>query len=260
MKVFISVVSHGHCELINKLACISSLIQGFQVIIKSNKLSDNFEELTNSSNFHWVNDQYGCGFGHNNNIIFNYCRANLDMKDEDYFLVLNPDVIIAVSDIKQLLENMDEDKAQLSAINLFKDKEKTIYDNSVRRFPSLKQFVSSFFGLGNDAIIDKNQLMSSSDIEWAAGSFLCFKAKHYMKLGGFDEGYFMYCEDIDICYRSLKEGKAVRYYPDIQALHLAQHANREIFSKHFYWHVSSVIRFLISRLGIISPKTSLIIK
>jgi GT2 family glycosyltransferase len=67
----------------------------------------------------------------------------------------------------------------------------------------------------------------------------------YRALKGFDEGYFMYCEDIDICYRAKQLATDILYFQDIKAVHLAQHSNRRVFSKHFFWHLKSIARFLL---------------
>lgn len=257
MNIFISVISHGHSELINKLECLSELSEGFNVVVKSNKPKDCFDDINRKSNFHWLNGDYGLGFGHNNNIVYEYCRKFLGMVGRDYFVVLNPDVIIKADEILTLIEKMNANFTKISAINLFKDNDKTIYDNSIRDFPSFSQFAKSFLGLGNRAILDKSELNTPSYIDWAAGSFLAFKASHYAELDGFDENYFMYCEDIDICYRSHLLGERVLYFPEIKAIHLAKHANRNVVSKHFYWHVKSVIRFLVTKLGLTKAKSSL---
>lgn len=64
---------------------------------------------------------------------------------------------------------------------------------------------------------------------------------------GFDERYYMYCEDIDLCYRlKLKKIKLV-YLPQFKAIHLAMHENRKILSKAFRWHVSNAIYFIIKK-------------
>lgn len=124
-------------------------------------------------------------------------------------------------------------------------------------FPSLKHFIKSFLGLGNSSIVDKSKIIEPCHIDWAAGSFLAIQSCHYLKLGGFDEKYFMYCEDIDICYRSFLMNIPVKYYPAIHAIHLAKHANRKIFSKHFYWHFSSAIRFLLTKKNLTKMKSSI---
>nr|WP_241907167.1 hypothetical protein [Vibrio splendidus] len=169
------------------------------------------------------------------------------MKDDDFFIVLNPDVYIESSAITKLVKKMESEKVKLATINLYKDFNKGIYDSSIRSFPTFKQFVYSFVGLGNTSIIDKANIYTSLKVNWAAGSFLAFTSEHYRKLKGFDEQYFMYCEDIDICYRSYSNGNELTYYPDVDAVHLAKHQNRKIFSMHFYWHVSSVFRFLFKK-------------
>ncbi|NRB80977.1 MAG: glycosyltransferase family 2 protein [Saccharospirillaceae bacterium] len=260
MTIYISVVSHGHSDLINKLSCLNLLCDRFKVIVKSNIPNDDFYELSKKQNFSWINENYYCGFGNNNNIVFSYCRSELNMNDSDYFIVLNPDVDIDAKSITKLVKNMEKEQVLVSSINLYKDNARIISDNSIRKFPSLRQFVSSFLGLGNTSIIDKSQLLSSCKVDWAAGSFLSFKVIHYKTLRGFDEQYFMYCEDIDICYRSYLSGVSLVYYPEIIATHFAEHANRKFFSKHFYWHVSSVVRFLLTKSSLTKPHSSVLLE
>lgn len=257
MKVYISVVSHGHSDLINQLSCLTELAKEFYVIVKSNKPGDSFPDLVKCGRFRWVNDFYHSGFGHNNNIVFSYCQTELGMQDDDFFIVLNPDVVITTVMLKCLINEMKHDLINIAAINLYKDIENKIYDNSIRHFPSLKQFIISFLGFGNSSVLDKSRINSPCRVDWAAGSFMAFKCNYYAKLGGFDENYFMYCEDIDICYRSYRIGQPVTFYPNIIALHLARHSSRRLFSKHFYWHVSSVIRYLLSKVGLTKQKSIL---
>ncbi|MDE1292895.1 hypothetical protein [Vibrio aestuarianus] len=84
-----------------------------------------------------------------------------------------------------------------------------------------------------------------SIVDWAAGSFLVFQADLYKKLNGFDENYFMYFEDVDICFRARKYyDQNVVYLSNIKAIHQGGYQNRKIFSKHFRWYFSSLLRFL----------------
>lgn len=257
MTIYISIISHGHSELINKLSCLPFLSSDFKIVIKSNKSKDEFGAWINEPNFSWVDESYGLGFGHNNNVVFEYCRSKLGMSADDYFVVLNPDVVIASEQIDMLINCMNTGNIKLSTINLFKDFDKIIYDNNIRMFPNFVHFLKSFVGLGNATVIDKHKVTSQLSVDWAAGSFLAFKASHYAELNGFDENYFMYCEDIDICYRSYLIGERVTYFPEIKALHLAKHANRKLFSRHFYWHLKSVLRFLFTKAGLTKSRSSI---
>lgn len=246
MQVFIAVVSHGHGKLIEELSCLDRLSKTFHVVVKSNVMGDSLEKLTtDNNNAHWIDSQYDRGFAENNNIIFEYCIESLGMTNGDIFVVLNPDVVIQAEELSLLINRMQEHDIKMSCINLYKDNDYILYDNSIRHFPTLTQFIKSFLLGKNDSVIDKASIEQPLEVDWAAGSFLAFKSSHYRDLGGFDDKYFMYCEDIDICYRSKKIGVPLMYYPDVKAIHLAQHKNRNIFSKHFYWHIRSVIRFLL---------------
>lgn len=256
MNVYISVISHGHGELIKKLKCLNDLSGIFNVIIKSN-IDEDIGSYCKESNIHYINESYNMGFGSNNNTVFNFCKNKLRMNSDDYFIVLNPDVLISSESVTKLINNMQDSDKKIAGINLYKDKDFTIYDNSVRSFPNLIQFFLSFLGFGNDTCLDKSIIDSVVEVDWVAGSFIAFKSEHYEKLRGFDENYFMYCEDIDICYRSSKKGHKVTYYPNIKALHLAKHENRKIFSKHFVWHVRSVFRFIFSKMNITTQYSSI---
>ncbi|MBA6303750.1 glycosyltransferase family 2 protein [Colwellia sp. MB02u-14] len=257
MSIFIAVVSHGHSKLIQRLACLSKLAQKYTVVVKINKNEQGLVSYLKDNKISYIDDLYGIGFGHNNNVVYKYCKKYLSMKDEDYFLVFNPDVISDDTAIDNLIELMINDSVNLAGVNLFKDPYYSISDNSIRNFPSYSQFVRSFLGMVNTSIINKKLIKKPTKVDWAAGSFLAFKVSHYSRLKGFDEGYFMYCEDIDICYRSHLIGEQVVFYPKIKMQHLAEHQNRSIFSKHFYWHVSSVFRFLLTKHRLTCVKSSL---
>mgnify|MGYP000249859072 CR=1 FL=1 len=258
MKVFISVVSHDHEELISELGCLAKLANepNFTVVLKSNKpvSGDNFVKYLESNDIHFIDESHLLGFGENNNYVYDWCVEKLSLTDADYFLILNPDVYVNVIDIFELIKAMKSNGNQLSTLNLFRDNKFESYDYCVRTFPSLFDFIRSYIGLGNKSIIDKRNVNAPLEVDWAAGSFLLFKASLYNKLEGFDSNYFMYCEDIDICWRSITlfQEKPV-FFPHIRAIHYAQHANRSIFSKHFFWHLKSMFRYLTMYYKLRSP-------
>lgn len=251
MRVFLSIVSHKHASLIFSLDCLSDLAKHFVVVVKNNYEGEAslLQDYCDKHNIHLINSEYGCGFGKNNNIVFKYCEDNLNIGDEDFFITFNPDVVATPDDIHKLVDCMTNERIKFAAISLYKNNERTIRDYSVRRFPTLTIFAKSFLGLGNNSLIQDCQEITK--VDWAAGSFLAFKADLYKELRGFDEKFFMYCEDIDICYRAKKQGYGLTYLPALSAIHLAKHQNRKIFSKHFYWHIKSALMFLLlSRAGV----------
>ncbi|EGQ7833812.1 glycosyltransferase family 2 protein [Vibrio vulnificus] len=251
MNIYISVVSHGHFELIESLGCLIDInrCKNIRVIVKNNKYDEFLIDYCNEHGILVIDGEYNKGFGENNNIVFNYYYSNFGVSDDDIFVILNPDVLISKEVVLDVSSKMVDDGVMLSTINLFRDVNKLEYDNAVRKFPKFRDFVGSFLGTGNKTILDKSRIEQSTDVDWAAGSCLFFSAKHYQALKGFDQNYFMYCEDIDICYRSNKLlNERLIYYPYFHAIHLAKHANRKVFSKHFYWHVSSILKFISFKL------------
>jgi len=109
-----------------------------------------------------------------------------------------------------------------------------------------------YVGLKNNTIIDKTVIDTPTFVDWSAGSFLMFRVDLYRKLHGFNQRYFMYCEDVDICWRAKTlYAERVLFVPDLKAMHQAQFNNRRFFSRHFFWHVSSAFRFLFYRYGLI---------
>lgn len=247
-SINISIVSHGHFSLMKELGCLPKLAgaSNINVYILDNIGEQGLEEWCAENCFIYLKNENPKGFGENNNIVFDAATPS------DYFLVLNPDVNIEVKVLQECVKRASTDGKELVSINLYKNKKMTAYDPSVRRFPGLLDFVSSYIGLGNKTLLDKATIQSPISVDWASGSFLLFSWSLYKRLAGFDDQYYMYCEDIDICFRAKRDHDiAVWYYPMVKALHLTAHANRKLFSKHFYWHVTSVFKFLLRKYGII---------
>ena len=66
-----------------------------------------------------------------------------------------------------------------------------------------------------------------------------------MELGGFDERYFMYVEDVDICLRAWSKSKTVALDTDNHVIHEAQRLSRKNL-RHQLWHIRSLLRFWLA--------------
>lgn len=247
-RCFISVISHGHADMIIEGGCLKLLAaHNCTVVLKDNKPQRKLQEHCAEFGIHYIVDR-PMGFGANNNYIFTWCQQKLGMKDEDHFMVLNPDVFIEPSVVSALLLHVVQYKYPLVAINLYNDQGFTLYDKGIRRFPTVSSFAISFLLQKNNSIYDKSQITQDTEVEWAAGSFLLFSVRCFRELGGFDTQYHMYCEDLDICWRARRElGIKVVYLPQFKALHLAQMRSRSFFSRHFIWHATSALRFCLKQ-------------
>ena len=248
-KLYISIVSHDHDEMIinnvynKKIAAMENVI----FIIKDNVSSKRLLDFCKSNNILYIDKPLHVGFGENNNVAFNYA-INHGMEESDWFAVINPDVIITDIEVENLLLSLSLEKTELLTINLYQDLEKGVFDNSLRKFPTWKNFFNLFLGQPANVAYDKKELLDKDDVDWAAGSFLIFKASLYKKLNGFSNKYFMYYEDVDICYRAKKYcNQSVSFLKNIKAIHIGAYANRNILSKHFRWYLKSFLIFLLNK-------------
>lgn len=245
-SIYISIVSHdddtdiiGNSNL--KEIC---LLDNVTVIIRDNLSSQRLKEYCLSNHFEYSASGAVLGFGANNNINFKVA-SNLGMKKTDWFIVFNPDLDISEKMIRTLSFSLSNHSSQVFAINLYFDEQFSQMEYSLRKFPTFLSFFNILKGKSFTETYDKASLVDGSNVDWAAGSFLVFQAGLYEKLGGFDEDYFMYFEDVDICYRANRiYNQNVTYLKNIKAIHQGGYQNRKLFSKHFRWYFSSLIRFL----------------
>lgn len=80
--------------------------------------------------------------------------------------------------------------------------------------------------------------------DWVNGALMWFPRQVYQALGGFDERYFMYCEDADLCLRLQLAGWRMQTAP-FNVLHDAQR-NSLRPGKHLRWHLTSLVKFWCS--------------
>ncbi|MFS1909232.1 glycosyltransferase [Vibrio lentus] len=247
MKIFIAIVNHNHDKMIIANPTLDSLTENFPIAIKSNTpASQELSDYCSKKNITLIQGYEKKGFGANNNELFFHFKEQQKMHHNDYFLVLNPDVEIQSEKIQYLLNSARTYKADISTINLFTDKNYSKPDNSIRHYPKLLSPLKSLLGLRRSDIYDKSLITQATKIEWAAGSFLLFKASCFEALNGFDQRYFMYFEDVDICTRANNKNFSIYYFPEIKAIHYTSHQNKNLFSRHFLWYWKSSLYYHLS--------------
>ena len=80
--------------------------------------------------------------------------------------------------------------------------------------------------------------------DWMLGGFLLFRRTMLDELGGFDEGYRLYVEDIDIAYRAALAGWDRWYVPEATVMHrYAARIDKRFLTRHNWWHLKSMVRF-----------------
>ena len=235
--IAVSIVSHGHGIMVQQLveqvlACpeVERVIVTHNIPEATNPVSDDrVEVLSNSSPI---------GFGANHNLAFLRSR-------EPFWCVLNPDVELVGNPFPVLLEALRGDSVGL-VVPLIVNPAGHVED-SIRHFPTLASLALKLLGRDNSRYeVDAGSPDFCPD--WVAGMFMMFRADTFAGLNGFDEGYFLYYEDVDICVRLWKAGLKVLACPSVSAIHDARRASR-VNWRHGRWHIASMLRYLLKYRG-----------
>ena len=117
----------------------------------------------------------------------------------------------------------------------------TVSGTIVRRTPLRRVFVRtqrSHYGLDE-------QPVAPVEAEWLLGGFLFLRREMLEELGGFDEGFRLYGEDIDLCYRAAKAGWERWYVPQAEVVHAhAALTDRRLLTRRTLWHWRGIGRFV----------------
>lgn len=174
------------------------------------------------------------GFGANHNQAFEAATGA-------YFCVLNPDIALQSDPFAILLPLLVDAKRGLVAplvVNRSGDLE-----DSARYFPTPWEILSKVFGRGSRVFRPDHGAVVSPD--WVAGMFMLFRSEVYKKIGGFDsKRYFMYYEDVDICFRLRRHQYDIALCREMTVIHDARRSSHKNF-RYLTWHVTSMLKFFL---------------
>lgn len=239
----------NHLSLLKKML-YSLYIQyppqvSFELILIDNCSTDNTEEFIKSNypQIKYYKNNTISGFAENNNKGASYATG-------EYIFILNPDVIIlpqSIDILYQFLKNhVEVGIVAPQLLNL----DSTI-QYSARTFISPSILLARIFTKGKDKSDNKyvkQYLMTDiskeqpTEVDWCMGAALLLTASFYRELKGFDEGFFLYVEDMDLCHRCWKRGKKVIYLPLSKMIHAHQRSSSK-FNKKTIMHLKSMLYF-----------------
>ena len=145
----------------------------------------------------------------------------------ELLLVCNADVTVEPGAVKSLVAALDADPRRAVVGPRLEDPEGSVYP-SPRRFPSLKDSLGhGFLGMvvpGNRfsrryRMLDWER-SHTAEADWVSGSCFLVRRRAWEALGGFDESYFMYAEDVDLCQRAWRAGWSVAFEPAATVVHV----------------------------------------
>jgi hypothetical protein len=237
--ITVSIVSHGQAELVSRLlAELARFTEVARVILTVNVPDAAFVLPAGlEGRIVLVENQAPKGFGANHNSAFALC-------DSGYFCVLNPDICLFADPFPPLLAALKTSGVAFAApLILNPDGE---IEDSARFFPTPWSLLLRLMRLRDARYpLSKGALVHP---DWIAGMFMLFHAADFRALAGFDEQYFLYCEDIDICARLRRAGGDFVLCPSVRAVHDARRSSHKNL-RYMKLHVASLVRFFLNHLG-----------
>ncbi|MHB8243858.1 MAG: glycosyltransferase family 2 protein [Acidimicrobiales bacterium] len=143
-----------------------------------------------------------------------------------FLLICNPDLVVRSGAVAALLRRLESDETLGIVGPMIKDTDGDVYPSG-RAFPGMADAVGhAFIGLiwgGNPWTRRYRHLGSdqheSRSADWVSGSCLLARRLAYESVGGFDEAYFMYVEDVDLCWRLRRAAWGTWYEPEAEVVH-----------------------------------------
>jgi N-acetylglucosaminyl-diphospho-decaprenol L-rhamnosyltransferase len=163
------------------------------------------------------------GFAHGNN------RGIAVAPDARHFLLLNSDTVVSPGSLRHCLAALEADPGvgALSCMLLNADGS---MQNVARRFPSPLRRAAGALGLPwrlprafRWADLDDpswDRWTEARDVDWLGGAFLLVRGDVVRRIGGLDEDFFFYGEDVEFCHRVRRAGFRCRYDPAVSIVHL----------------------------------------
>lgn len=235
-RVSVSVVSHGQGALVEHLLrdLAAHVKTPFELILTRNLPEAlPFDPSAFGFPIRVIDNPAPRGFGANHNRAFRESHGSA-------FCLLNPDIRIERDPFPELLACL-RDPAVAIAAPLIRNPAGEIED-SARRFPTPLSILRKAWR----GTLDVDYSIGSKPIhpDWVAGMFMLFPRDAFASLRGFDERYFLYYEDVDLCARIRLAGKRVVLCPAAVAIHDARRESQRSF-RYARWHLASMARYFL---------------
>ncbi len=235
--IAVSIVSHGHGEMVGRLVGqLLAFPEVAQIILTLNVPES--VALPDDARLTVIGNAEAKGFGANHNAAFATCT-------QMFFCPLNPDIEFDGNPFPVLSAALGDKRVALVA-PVVRSPDGKIED-SMRRFPTPGSLLVKALG-GNDGRYVVREGQPEFAPEWVAGMFMLFRSRDFQDLGGFDERFFLYYEDVDICVRAWRKGMRILACPQASVIHDARRDSRRSL-RHLRWHLGSMARFLWKHRG-----------
>lgn len=221
--------------------CIDSLSGAIaqQIIVVDNASSDGSEQTAaNLPGVTLIRSPVNMGFG-------KACNLGAKQASSEYLLFLNPDAAVYPGTLDKALAYMqDPANAQVGICGVQLVDESGHVARSCARFPSAAGFVAHAIGLDRlwprlGHFMAEWPHDSTRQVDQVIGAFFLVRRTLFEVLGGFDERFFVYFEEVDFSYRARQAGWRSVYLADVQAFHAGGGTSNQVKARRLFYSLRS---------------------
>lgn len=248
------------------IKCLESIIRQhrkelengvFEVIVVDNNSSDNtvsaIQQFKNKTinKIKIIENKKNYGFAKGNNIGAKKAQGK-------YLMILNSDTKVLDKGLLGMVDFLDKNKEMgiLGARLVNSDGTK---QSSVGTFYTIPALLVMLFGGERFGLLRKSPL-KICQVDWVSGGAMMVRKVLFDKLNGFDEHFFMYVEDMELCWRSKKLGVLTYFYPKVTIMHKERASSNRSFAivsiykglLYFYKKHTNHIAYLLVKLLLIT--------
>jgi GT2 family glycosyltransferase len=237
-QILISIISTNQSHLVEKLCAdlLKNKIK-LKIVVTLNGKNENVGALSKfkkNLNINFIKNREIKGFANNHNKVFKMYKSK-------YFLILNPDLRIKTIDLDMLKKNLISN----SNIKLISPQ---IFDSQILNYGNFRQFPKLITPLIRLLIINRpfkyNFKKITNYVDWISGAFMFIESNFLKKINYFDEKYYLYYEDVDLCKRVNIDHKktAINKSLNNKIIHFSRRDSHKKF-KYFLYHIKSYIYY-----------------
>jgi hypothetical protein len=234
LDLSVLVVTYNSARLIGPLLSrLQEELAGVEaeVVVVDNSSIDGTAALVRREH-PWVNlvaSAVNLGFAAGNNLAAKHAGGR-------YLMLLNPDAVPAPGALTRGIALMDRHPEVGLAGGELRGADGS-RQPSARMFPTLRDELFTLSGLAARypgsrlfARLDRRWAdpEAAAEVDWIPGAFVFIRAQDFAALGGFDERFFMYYEEVDLCRRLRAAGRKIQYWPELKAMHIGGESARTV--------------------------------
>jgi GT2 family glycosyltransferase len=233
----VSIVNTNSRELL--LACLESLRgEEVEVVVLDNASEDGSVDAVRRAfpEVRLIAQEFRAGFGANHNTVIRATKGR-------YVYVLNEDTTSDDWGFERLVAHLDA-HPRLAALGPRLEYPDGRLQHSAWRFPTPLVSAYGLLSLGKVGVRQSGGT-TVRPVDWVMGAAILLRREALAEVGLFDEGFFLYSEEVDLCLRLRSAGWTVEYFPGVSVVHHEsqfstdipeRRINEQWRSRHRYWH------------------------